>query len=200
MSTHTSNSDPIQGSLGNVSQMRVRSISENLEPFPGVGGSLAPGGRRRYNRSYTEGQPDVSFPFEDIGAYLRGAVPEEETESTVARSKEALNTPAVPVQHNVPSVKVSSQSIDDSEVFERDFPPVTLNTGTHPMAKQMSVRQESAESKETMTPVESSDAQTLVGDDVVVGEEDNLDQGYLLDGELKVDSDRREIINMILFQ
>lgn len=183
MSTHTSvTSDNIQGSLGNVSQLRARSVSEN-EPFPGPGPVLP--GRRKYNRSYTEGQPDA-YPFEDVGAYLTSSVPEE-SESGLARSKEALNIPiaTTPVQHNVPSLKVSSQSME-SEVFERDFalPPLSA------LKKQASLRQESTESKETMTPVESSDAQTLVGDDDDAAE-DNVDEGYFLDGKRVQELERR---------
>lgn len=175
MSTHTSaNSDTIQGSLGNVSQLRVRSVSEN-EPFAG-GSSVLPG-RRKYLRSYTEGQPDA-YPFEDIGAFLRSAVPEES--ESVARSKEALNIPT-PVQHNVPSVKVSSQSME-SEVFERDF---TASLPVVTVKRQKSLRQESTESKETLTPVESSDGHTLVGDDYPMTE-DKVDEGYLLDGKRNI--------------
>lgn len=168
--------DQSQGSMTNVSQMRVRSISEN-DPS-GVGGAVLPGSRRKYNRSYTEGQPDV-FPFEDIGVFLGSAAVPEESESGLARSKEALNIPASPppVQRNVPSVKVSSQSIE-SEVFERDFTLPAPNT----IFKQSSLRQESTESKDTLTPVDqTSDAQTLVGDQA----EDNVDEGYFLDGKTK---------------
>lgn len=183
MSTHTTpsvgNSEHIQGSLGNVSQLRVRSISEN-EPF--AGGAVLPGStssRRRYNRSYTECLPDV--PFDDMGPFLRSSAPvPEESESGAHRSKEALNIPtptAATVQRNVPSVKVSSQSIE-SEVFEREF------VMPHPMKKQSSLRQESTESKDTLTPVESSEAHTLVGDEEdAEGAQDHVDEGYLLDGK-----------------
>lgn len=185
MSTHTTpsvgNSEHIQGSLGNVSQLRVRSISEN-EPF--AGGPVLPGSssnRRRYNRSYTECLPDTSsYPFDDMGPFVRSAAVPEESESSANRSKEALNIPIPPVtavQHNVPSVKVSSQSME-SEVFERDY-------AQHPsmMKKQASLRQESTESKDTLTPVESSDAHTLVGDEDVAVAEDHGEEGYLLDGK-----------------
>lgn len=164
MSTHTSvNSDHIQGSIGNVNELRVRSISEN-EPS---GGPSLPM-RRRYNRSYTEGQPDMN-PFEDLTSYIHSEVPEE---TEMIRSKESLNAPIV----RIPSVKVSAQSIE-SEVFERDF-------GGIPLSRQTSLpkREASTESKDTITPVENSDAHTLVGDDP--GEEDNVDQGFPIDGEL----------------
>lgn len=174
MSTHTSvNSDHIQGSLGNVSHdLRVRSISENEQ------GGLPT--RRRYNRSYTEGQPDV-YPFEDLTAYLQTTVPEE---SEISRSKEALNVPLPPIstqQRMVPSVKVSSQSIE-SEVFERDFGvPQQLSK-----QKSLNVRQESTESRETITPIDICDSHTLVGDDLP-RIEDHIDEAYLHDGEKRFD-------------
>ncbi|XP_059613216.1 transient receptor potential cation channel trpm isoform X3 [Phlebotomus argentipes] len=165
MSTHTSlNSDNLPIGLQRQDS-RTRSTSENEAVA-----TLHLNPRKKFNRSLTEVRPDA-YIFDDGLHFEVRPVPEE---SEVARSRETLTEATL-------ARKVSTQS-DDSDIFGEGggtvtSKPITIEVPKKPPIVNV-VRQEttSTESRDTLTPIETSDAHTLIGEGLSA--EDIVDMNY----------------------
>lgn len=190
MSTHI-NQD-IQGSMANISfpvvDHRLRTMSENdtgaLLPVP-----REP--RKRFMRSLTEVRPDA-YIFDDAlhGSHFEVRTVIEENHPTKT-AEENINELSI----NVRSRKLSVQSEEPEYISSPLHPPLgpTINTpipsppeqitpipNSDTMSRRpptLSIRQEtkesnSTESKDTLTPLETCEERTLVGDQM---NEDNVD-------------------------
>ncbi|XP_055688813.1 transient receptor potential cation channel trpm isoform X2 [Lutzomyia longipalpis] len=165
MSTHTSiNSETLPMGLPRQDS-RTRTTSENE-----TAATLNLNPRRKFNRSLTEVRPDA-YIFDDGLHFEVRPVPEE---SEVARSRDTLTEATL-------ARKVSTQS-DDSDIFGEGggtvaSKPITIEVPRKPPILNV-VRQEttSTESHDTLTPIETSDAHTLIGEGLSA--EDIVDINY----------------------
>lgn len=180
MSAHISSSENIQGSLANITypippiENRVRTFSENdtstviaLPPPPRL---------RKLNRSLTEVRPDA-YIF-DEGAHFEAISILKDTE-IVQSSDEIPDLPftvrnrKLSVQSEEPEYFLSSPPTSQDAQLN-DAPPEYIARSDSISANRrpptLSVRQDtketsaSAESRDTLTPLEIGDDKTLVGD------------------------------------
>ncbi|CAO1309963.1 unnamed protein product [Diamesa hyperborea] len=187
MSTHI-NPD-IQGSMANISfpvvDHRLRTMSENdtgaLLPVP-----REP--RKRFMRSLTEVRPDAYIFDEGSHFEVRTVIEENQVAKT---AEENINELAM----NIRGRKLSVQSEEPEYISSPIHPPLgpSINTPIPSSPEQiasipnselmsrrpptLSIRQEtketnSTESKDTLTPLETCEERTLVGDQM---NEDNVD-------------------------
>lgn len=158
MSAHTSLQDNnMQGSITNINSeaMQVRTLSEP-EPVTTLQ-VQAPNPRRKMNRSLTEVRPDAYIFDDGMHFEVRTVLEEDECRSQDSAEKRDR--------------KLSCQS-EDSEIFPISTIPTKL-TPTEIVFKKpppiLNIRQDttSTESRDTLTPLETSDDKTLVGDSAV---------------------------------
>lgn len=189
MSAHISSSENIQGSLVNINypipplEPRVRTFSENdtstviaLPPPPRL---------RKLNRSLTEVRSDA-YIF-DEGAHFEVRTALKETEIAQS-SEEILDLPftvrnrKLSVQSEEPEYCLSSPPISqDAQIIDPppEYVPRSDSNSANRRPPTLSVRQDtketsaSAESRDTLTPLEMGDDRTLVGDGT-----EETDAGY----------------------
>ena len=183
MSAHIS-SENIQGSLANISQpvlqieSRVRTMSENdssnvllLPPPPKL---------RKFNRSLTEVRPDAYIFDEGAHFEVRAAL----KEADILKSAEEIPDLSVfnrnrklSVQSEEPEFCLSSPTRSQHASQSLDIPPNELESDHTPQSGMinkrpptLTIRQEtkessaSAESRDTLTPLDICDEKTLTGE------------------------------------
>lgn len=185
MSAHISSTENLQDSIGNITlplpiaDNRSRTLSENdtsnilvLPPQPRL---------RKFNRSLTEVRPDAYIFDEGAHFEVRTALKENE----IAQSSEEIHdlasiirTRKLSVQSEEPefvvSPTISQQGLNvlETQTHSLDAPSefIPRSDSMSRRPPTLSIRQEtkdtsgSAESRDTLTPLEMGDDRTLVGD------------------------------------
>ena len=190
MSTHINQN--IQGSMANISfpvvDHRLRTMSENdtgaLLPVP-----REP--RKRFMRSLTEVRPDAYIFDEGSHFEVRTVIEENEVSKT---AEENLNELGIHFRCRKLSVQSEEPEFINSPIHTPLGPSINTPIPSPPeqiisipnpdsMARRpptLSIRQEtketnSTESKDTLTPLETCEERTLVGDQM---NDDNVDASY----------------------
>jgi transient receptor potential cation channel subfamily M member 3 len=181
MSTHIS-SENVHGSMANIHlpiapiDNRIRTVSENDTSNSLV---LAPQPRfRKLNRSMTEVRPDAYIFDEGLHFEVRSVLKESEE---ILNSSEEIDLPAVIRQRKLSVQSEEPEFVTSPSMSQRPSidiplsvePPIDFIPRSDSMSRRpptLSVRQEtketttSAESRDTLTPLEICDDRTLVGD------------------------------------
>lgn len=188
MSAHISSSENIQGSAGNLNfpvpavDNRIRTLSENDTAT--VLGLLPPPRIRKFNRSLTEVRPDT-YLFDDGTHFDVQAVlkePNNISNEELQDLTSILRTRKLSVQSEEPEYHITSPTLSQQDLTsqtEANVENITNSDTIYRRPPTLNVRQEtketsaSAESRDTLTPLDMCDDKTIVGDGF-----EETDNGY----------------------